>query len=183
MVRVWVGGTFHPFSHLIWLLGSLKNPTFDWLRKLIVIYLSWTQTPSWGYLKSIWVKGSYLEAFWSSFGVVTQSLVLEKVEDWRKKGKISSQIFIYHKFLVKVGILALLFCFSMLIMLESCIWCWVVNFFLACVLRLIWRDLWLFLMHFYACLEVFFLRGFHGDCFGITHPWIAKKCPCMGVGL
>ena len=53
---------------------------------------------------------------------------------------------------------------------------------LACVLGLIWRDFNLFLMHSYACLDDWFLRGFHGDCFGITHPWIGKKWPCTGVG-
>ncbi len=26
------------------------------------------------------------------------------------------------------------------------------------------------------------LREFHGDCYGITHPWIGKKWPCTGVG-
>ena len=44
------------------------------------------------------------------------------------------------------------------------------------------RDFNLFLMHSYACLDDLFLRGFHGDCVGITHPWIGKKWPCTGVG-
>ena len=37
-------------------------------------------------------------------------------------------------------------------------------------------------MFFLACLELVFLRGFHGFCDGITHPRIGKKWPCMGVG-
>ena len=154
------------------------------MRKLIVIHLSWNQTPSWGYLRSSWVKGWYLEAFWKSFGVVTQSLVLEKVEDWRKKGKSSSEISI---FTITFGEGRNLSLFDFVSSSWSCLdLAYSVELLIFCLL-VCWDwfggVLCLFLMLSFVYLDELFLRGFHGDVFGITHPWIGKKWPCLGVGL
>ena len=72
----------------------------------------------------------------------------------------------------------------MLLRLESCIRHCVVLFF-ACLcvgidLEGSYLVLDVILMLSLMCC-FFFLRGFHGDCFGITHPWIGKKWPCTGV--
>jgi len=101
-------------------------------ENLTVIHLIWTQNPSWGFMKSSWVNESYLGAFWSSFGVVTQSLVLEKVwkivGDWRKERDTLFSNFHYHNSLVNVGVLALVIYFFMLIH------AWILRIVLSCCL-------------------------------------------------
>ena len=83
--------------------------------------------------------------FWRSFGVVTHSLLLEKVleDSWRlkeEKDKLFSNLHCYHHSLLKVGFLAcILFspCLIMLVLAYS-----VVLLFFACLyVGLIWRVL------------------------------------------
>ena len=63
-----------------------------------------------------------LEKFWVCHPISSFRESLEdSLEIEGRKGISSSQISIYHNSLVKVGVLALVFFFSMLIILESCI--------------------------------------------------------------
>ena len=168
-----------------WLLGSLKNPTFGWLWKLIASFLSWwLKIHLEVYLKSSWVRIIFRCIFGEVLGYYPISSFREKFSRLKERNeKLFSTYSFYHNLIVKVGFL------HSFVHVLHIVHAWILHkvlccslLLLACVLGLIWRDFILVLDAFLCLSWWFFLRGFHGDFFGITHPWIGKKWPCMGVG-